>query len=179
MKGEAIRTTEIASMKVLAAKKPPKNRPQDGVIFCMDRLEPDPCPRCNNRTLMALEDPNEVTKKNALIKKKNKHARDLYELNGCVGKKPSNKRFVDQTIACFSFKLNCRGSMNGKGCYLCEKNKGNTPMILDKHGGVDDYVCSCAICSSLCSEHFTRSKFTHVYNQCTFERLNGNTSLGE
>ena len=69
--------------------------------------------------------------------------------------------------------------MNGKGCYLCEKNKGNTSIILDKHGGVDDYVCSCAICSSLCSEYFTRSKFTHVYNQCTFERLNGNTSLGE
>ena len=112
-------------------------------------------------------------------KNKNKYSRDLYELNGCVGKKPSNKRFVHQIVACFAFKLNYCDSINGKGCYFCEKNKGNILIILDKHGSVDDYFCSCAICLSLCSEHFTRSKFTYVFNQCTFKRLNGNTSLGE
>ena len=63
VKGQAIRTVEIESMKVLATMKPPKKCSQGGVIFCMDHLEPGPCPRCNNLTLVALEGPNEVTKK--------------------------------------------------------------------------------------------------------------------
>ena len=63
MKGRAIRTAEIA---VLTTKKPPKNRPKDEDVSCMDRFEPNPCPRYNNRTLTALEDPNEVTKQKLL-----------------------------------------------------------------------------------------------------------------
>ena len=85
----------------------------------------------------------------------------MYELNGCVGKKPSNKRFVDQTIACFAFKLNCRGSMNGKGCYLCEKNRGNTPMILDKHGLL--MIISVLVLSvQVCARNISQDQSSHM-----------------
>ena len=47
-------------------QKSSKIRPQDGALFVPSRLELDPCPKCKNMSLMALEDL-------AFVKKKKKY----------------------------------------------------------------------------------------------------------
>ena len=159
-------------MKAKASKKSSKIRPQDGALFVPSRLELDPCPKCKNMSLMALEYLAFVKKKKNIIKANNKSKRDLFETGGRIGKKRHNQRTIEQTIGCFAYKINCCGSVHGKGCYLCEKEISSIKMIPDINGDSGDFVCSYRLCSSDYSQFFSRSKFKSVYHQLEFERLN-------
>ena len=97
-KGECTRLEKVTEMKVKASKKPPKIRPQDGVLFVPSRLEPDPCPKCKNMSLMTLEDLAFIKKKNNIIKTNNKSKRDLFEACGRIGEKTTTRGRLNKQL---------------------------------------------------------------------------------
>ena len=121
---------------------------------------------------MPVEESSAITARNKAIFINNKAALDLWKVNGEQGKKPQNKRTVDQTLGCFCYKQNCRMSGSGLGCYLCFKKKGVINLIPDPNGGPSDYICDCDVCRCKCSVFFSRSKYHDFYHQHEFEKKN-------
>ena len=142
-------------------KKIKQSRPQDGIPFNKDRVCTTVCPGCQLPALCWLEDPEEIKKKNAVITANNNQAVEVWKAAGCKGKKPANKRSVDQTLACFSYKLNCGGHPKGVGCYLCELQGGAVTKVDDPNGG--GKRCGCEVCMKTCSVSFPRSRYNKIY----------------
>ena len=111
---------DIAKKKKNANKKPSSTRPQDTVTFVESKTHFDRCPNpeCHHYSLMHVQDMGLISGQNKAIQINNRAAMDVWIANGRQGKKPTNKKTVEQTLTCFCYKQNCRMSGSGKGCYI-------------------------------------------------------------
>ena len=119
---------------------------------------------------MPVQDIGIIMTQNRAIQINNKAAMDVWTANGGQSKKPTNKRTVEQTLACFCYKQSCRMSGSGKGCYVCLKKNGAINLIPDPNGGAGDHICDCSVCRCRCSISFPRSKYHDIHRQYDFEK---------
>ena len=127
---------------------------QDRIKFDIKKLDPLPCPVCNNVSTMDTDKLEDVRAVNAARHREYLAAKKDYD-RGKTNINPRHGQDDDVWCACYCCKFTCNLDQNGGNCPECSKPDADH-LEWDQTGL--PVACHCPLCNSGCKVWFASSK---------------------